>query len=201
MPHLGSVADEICLVRSMRTDAFNHHPGQLLLFTGHTQFGRPTFGAWAVYGLGSESQNLPGFVVLTSGRGTSGGSSNFASGFLPSPYQGTVLRSSGDPILYLSNPPGVTDKLQREALRAVRELNEARYEATGDREIAARISSYELAYRMQMAAPELLGLLGGGPHMSSRATAWTARTPSRGSTPPIAFWPGAWSSAGSASYS
>jgi len=156
MPHLGNVADDICLVRSMRTDAFNHHPGQLLLFTGHTQFGRPTMGAWTVYGLGSESQNLPGFVVLTSGRGTSGGSSNFASGFLPSHFQGTVFRNSGDPILYLSNPPGVNDALQQETLRAVRALNEARFEATGDLEIASRISSYELAYRMQVSAPELL---------------------------------------------
>src|SRR5947207_1111635 len=102
LPHLGEVADDICLVRSMHTDAFNHHPGQLLLFSGTTQVGRPTLGAWTVYGLGSESRNLPGFVVLTSGKGTSGGASNFSSGFLPSTYQGTVLRGSGDPILYLS---------------------------------------------------------------------------------------------------
>ena len=156
MPKLGTVADDICLVRSMHTDAFNHHPGQLLLFTGHTQFGRPTMGAWSVYGLGSESQNLPGFVVLSSGRGTSGGSSNFSSGFLPSHYQGTVFRNSGEPILYLSNPKGVSDALQEETLRSVRRLNEMRFEATGDLEIASRISSYELAYRMQMSAPELL---------------------------------------------
>ncbi|MXY70388.1 MAG: DUF1501 domain-containing protein [Acidobacteriia bacterium] len=156
MPKLGTVADDICLVRSMHTDAFNHHPGQLLLFTGHTQFGRPTMGAWSVYGLGSESQNLPGFVVLSSGRGTSGGSSNFSSGFLPSHYQGTVFRNSGEPILYLSNPEGVSDALQEETLRSVRRLNEMRFEATGDLEIASRISSYELAYRMQMSAPELL---------------------------------------------
>ena len=156
MPMLGTVSDDICLVRSMHTDAFNHHPGQLLLFTGHTQFGRPTMGAWSVYGLGSESQNLPGFVVLTSGRGTSGGSSNFSSGFLPSHFQGTVFRNAGDPILYLSNPEGVSDALQEETLRSVRRLNEMRFEETGDVEIASRISSYELAYRMQMSAPELL---------------------------------------------
>ena len=94
------------MVRSMHTDAFNHHPGQLLLFTGSMQFGRPTMGAWAVYGLGSESKNLPAFAVLARASGTSGGASNFSSGFLPSMYQGTLLRSSGDPILYLSNPAG-----------------------------------------------------------------------------------------------
>ncbi|PYV86266.1 MAG: sulfatase, partial [Acidobacteria bacterium] len=156
LPHLGSCADDICLVRSMHTDAFNHHPGQLLLFTGHTQFGRPTMGAWVVYGLGSESQNLPGFVVLTSGAGTSGGASNFSSGFLPSHYQGTVFRNSGDPILYLSNPPGFSPESQKTALDAIRDLNEERYSSTGDLEIASRISSYELAFRMQMAGPELL---------------------------------------------
>ncbi len=156
LPHLGEVADDICLVRSMHTDAFNHHPGQLLLFSGTTQVGRPTLGAWVVYGLGSESRNLPGFVVLTSGKGTSGGASNFSSGFLPSTYQGTVLRGSGDPILYLSNPPGITRDRQRADLDALRDLNEQHLEKTGDREIASRINSYELAFRMQMAGPELL---------------------------------------------
>jgi uncharacterized protein DUF1501 len=156
LPHLGSCADDICLVRSMHTDAFNHHPGQLLLFTGSIQFGRPTMGAWAVYGLGSESQNLPGFVVLTSGVGTSGGASNFSSGFLPSHYQGTVFRNSGDPILYLSNPAGFNQESQKASLDAIRSLNEERYSATGDLEIASRISSYELAFRMQMTGPELL---------------------------------------------
>ena len=156
MPHLGSVADDIALVRSMRTDVFNHHPGQLLLFTGSIQFGRPTMGAWAIYGLGSESRNLPGFVVLASGKGTSGGTTNFSSGFLPSHYQGTVFRSQGDPILYLANPPGVTRQGQRETLDLIRDLNSERYEKTGDREIASRMASYELAFRMQMEGPELM---------------------------------------------
>jgi hypothetical protein len=156
LPHLGSCADDICLVRSMHTDAFNHHPGQLMLFTGHTQFGRPTMGSWAVYGLGSESQNLPGFVVLTSGSGTSGGASNFASGFLPSHYQGTLFRNEGEPILYLSSPEGITRKTQRLTLDLVGKLNHARYETTGDVEIASRIAAYELAFRMQTAGPELL---------------------------------------------
>src|SRR5947209_8025778 len=156
IPHIGSCADDICLVRSMYTDAFNHHPGQLLLFGGSIQVGRPTAGAWVLYGLGSESQNLPGFVVLSSGVGTSGGSSNWSSGFLPSTYRGVVFRSSGDPVLYLSNPPGVTSDMQRASLDTLKDLNEEHFTATGDMEIASRISSYELAFRMQTAAPELL---------------------------------------------
>jgi len=156
IPKIGACADDICLVRSMFTDAFNHHPGQLLLFGGSIQVGRPTAGAWVLYGLGSESQNLPGFVVLSSGVGASGGSSNWSSGFLPSTYRGVVLRSSGDPVLYLSNPPGVTREMQRASLDTLKDLNEEHYSQTGDTEIASRIASYELAFRMQMAAPELL---------------------------------------------
>ncbi len=156
LPNLSKVADDICLVRSVRSDAFNHHPGQLLLFTGHTQLGRPTMGSWVTYGLGSESRNLPGFVVLTSGKGTSGGSDNFSSGFMPTTYSGTVFRGTGDPILYLSNPDGISAATQRARLDALRDLNTQRAEATGDVEIASRIHSYELAYRMQAAAPELL---------------------------------------------
>ena len=156
IPNIGSCADDICLVRSMFTDAFNHHPGQLLLFGGSIQVGRPTMGAWVLYGLGSESQNLPGFVVLGSGVGTSGGTSNWSSGFLPSTYGGVVFRSSGDPVLYLSNPPGITREMQRAGLDTLKDLNEEHYAQTGDLEIASRISSYELAFRMQMAGPELL---------------------------------------------
>lgn len=156
LPGLTTCADDICLVRSMRSDAFNHHPGQLLLFSGHTIAGRPTMGAWVVYGLGSESQNLPGFVVLASGNGTSGGTDNFASGFLPSTYAGTVLRSSGDPILYLSNPPDYSRERQRSRLDAIRDLNAMRFQATGDHEIESRIHAYELAFRMQASAPDLL---------------------------------------------
>jgi hypothetical protein len=163
MPHLGTVADEICLIRSMHTDAFNHHPGQLLLMSGTMQFGRPSIGSWVTYGLGSESHNLPGFVVLSSGRGTSGGATNFTSGFLPSTYQGVTFRSSGDPVLYLSNPPGVSGESQRAALDVLADLNKEHHAATGDAEIAARIASYELAFRMQSAAPELLDFSGESP--------------------------------------
>jgi hypothetical protein len=113
-------------------------------------------GAWVLYGLGSESQNLPGFVVLGSGVGTSGGTSNWSSGFLPSTYGGVVFRNSGDPVLYLSNPPGVSREMQRAGLDTLKDLNEEHLKQTGDPEIASRVSSYELAFRMQMAAPELL---------------------------------------------
>ncbi len=156
LPNLATVADDVCLVRSMYTDAFNHHPGQLLLFSGSIQFGRPSMGAWVTYGLGSESQNMPGFVVLSAGRGTSGGASNWTSGFLPSTYQGVLFRSTGDPVLYLNNPAGVDTKLQRDTLDLVRDLNQYRHAETGDMEIASRIASYELAFRMQAAAPGLL---------------------------------------------
>jgi len=156
IPHTASCADDICLIRSMFTDAFNHHPGQLLLMSGTTQIGRPTLGAWVLYGLGSESQDLPGFVVLSSGVGTSGGESNFSSGFLPSTYQGVEFRAGGDPIVYLSNPRGVNKETQRSVIDAVRDLNQEHLASVGDVEIASRMASYELAFRMQMAGPELL---------------------------------------------
>ncbi len=156
VPHIASNADEICLVRSMHTEAFNHHPGQSLLMSGTTQLGRPAVGAWVSYGLGSESEDLPAFVVLSSGRGSSGGSSNWSNGFLDSTYQGVVFRNTGEPILYLSNPAGVSRRTQRARLDAIRNLNRERYAATVDAEIAARIQSYELAFRMQAAAPGLL---------------------------------------------
>jgi hypothetical protein len=156
LPNIASCADDICLVRSTYSEAFNHHPGQALLFSGSTQFGRPTAGAWVSYGLGTESEDLPGFVVLNTGRGASGGSMNWASGFLPSTYQGVVFRNSGEPILYLPNPPGISRESQRARLDAIGKLNGEHREETGDAAIASRIFSYELAFRMQMAAPGLL---------------------------------------------
>ena len=160
IPGIGSCADDIALIRSMHGEQFNHHPGQLLLSCGKAEFGRPTIGSWLAYGLGSESQNLPGYVVLTAGRGASGGSSNWSSGFLPSTYQGVPFRDQGDPVLYLSNPPGVSRASQRRALDAMRQLNQWRHEEVGDREIASRIAQFELAFRMQSAAPELTDLSG-----------------------------------------
>jgi uncharacterized protein (DUF1501 family) len=157
-PHLATVADELCIIRSMNTHAFNHAPAQILMNTGSTLFGRPSMGAWVTYGLGSESQDLPGFVVLSSAGGTSGGASNWGCGFLPTVYQGVPFRRSGDPILSLSNPPGVTREQQRRTLDLLKELNERRLEVTGDPEIATRINAYEMAFRMQVSGPELMDL-------------------------------------------
>src|SRR5437660_3598688 len=127
--------------------------------TGSQQFGRPSFGSWVTYGLGSESRDLPGFIVLNSGKkGPSGGNSNWGSGFLPTMYQGVPFRSSGDPVLYLSNPRGVDPDLQRDSLEAVRSLNTMRLDATGDPEIATRINSFEMAFRMQASAPDVMDL-------------------------------------------
>ena len=159
LPHLATVADEIAIIRSMTTDAFNHAPGQILMNTGSQQFGRPSMGAWATYGLGSESQDLPGFVVFSSGKkGPSGGNSNWGSGFLPTLHEGVQFRTSGEPVLYLSNPAGVDRSLQEDSLEAIRNLNRIRLDLVGDPEIATRINSFEMAFRMQSSAPELMDL-------------------------------------------
>lgn len=158
LPNIGECADDICLMRSLHTEAFNHHPGQLMMNSGVPTFGRPSMGSWINYGLGSESNNLPGYVVLSAGRGTSGGASNWTSGFLPSTYQGVLFRDHGDPLLNLSNPEGITPAIQEETLAALRDLNKKQYEHVGDEEIRSRIASYELAHRMQQAAPELIDL-------------------------------------------
>ena len=162
LPHLATTADDICLIKSMATDVFNHGPAKLFVNTGSPQFmGRPSMGAWVTYGLGSESQNLPGFVVLQSGpRGPRGGAPLWASGFLPTNYQGVPLRSGKEPILNLANPAGIDSDRQREFTSAVNDLNALRHEATSDPEIATRIASYEMAYRMQTSAPELMDLQG-----------------------------------------
>jgi hypothetical protein len=159
LPNTAKIVDDIAIVRSMVTDAFNHAPAQIFMNTGAQQFGRPSFGSWATYGLGSESQDLPGFVVMSSGaKGPSGGNANWGSGFLPSAYQGVPFRSGGDPVLYLSNPDGVDGALQRESLDTIGALNRLRLDATGDPEIATRISAFEMAYRMQSSAPDLMDL-------------------------------------------
>jgi hypothetical protein len=159
LPHTAEIVDEITLIHSCATDVFNHAPAKLFMNTGSTQFGRPSMGAWTTYGLGSESQELPGFVVLQSGpRGPRGGSVNWSSGFLPTTYQGVPLRSKGDPILNLSNPPGVSSSRQRQTLDAIRDLNLQRLVETGDAEIETRISACEMAYKMQSSAPELIDL-------------------------------------------
>ena len=158
IPQIGSFADDIALIRTMHGEQFNHHPGQLLLSCGKAEFGRPSIGSWLLYGLGSEANNLPGYVVLTAGRGASGGSSNWSSGFLPSTYQGVLFRGKGDPVLYLSNPAGVERQNQRRVIDTIRAMNRYRYESNSDPEIASRIAQYELAFQMQAAAPELTDL-------------------------------------------
>ena len=158
LPHIGSCADDIALIRSMHTDQFNHHPGQLMMNCGTAMLGRPSMGSWLNYGLGSESENLPGYVVLTAGRGASAGASNWTSGFLPTTYAGVLFRNQGDPVLNLSNPPGITPEMQHYGLTAINDLNLLRHQHVGDPEIASRISQYELAFRMQTAAPELMDL-------------------------------------------
>src|SRR5438445_2498331 len=159
LPHFTKIVDDVAIVKSMVTDAFNHAPGQLLMNTGTQQFGRPSMGAWVTYGLGSESQDLPAFVVSSSGKkGPSGGDSCWGSGFLPTVYQGVQFRGTGDPVLYLSNPRGVDTQLQRDSLDTLLSLNQPRLEATGDPQIATRINSFEMAFRMQTSAPELMDL-------------------------------------------
>jgi hypothetical protein len=159
LPYLADVVDDIAIVKSMVTDAFNHAPGQILMSTGSQQFGKPSLGAWTLYGLGSESQDLPGFVVFSTGKkGPSGGNSNWGSGFLPTIHQGVTFRTSGDPVLYLSNPRGVDNELQRSSLDAINTLNRQHLDEVGDPEIATRINSFEMAFRMQASAPAAMDL-------------------------------------------
>ena len=161
LPWTAKIVDEICLVKTCKTELFNHAPAKLFMNTGSGQFGRPSMGSWVTYGLGSVCDNLPGFVVLQSGpRGPRGGSVLWGSGMLPSTYQGVPLRNQGDPILNLSTPKSISPKQQRELVEAVRELNKKRLEKTGDDEIAARINAGEMAFKMQASAPELMDISG-----------------------------------------
>ncbi len=159
IPHLHEVADEICLINSMTTDQFNHAPAELLLLTGAPQSGRPSMGSWVTYGLGSENDNLPGFVVLiSSGVQPNGGKNSFGSGFLPSAFQGVQCRSKGDPVLYASDPPGMDRNLRRQTLDALRDLNSLQAQELGHPETLTRIAQYELAFRMQTAVPEVMDI-------------------------------------------
>jgi hypothetical protein len=158
LPHLAKVADDICLIRSMHTDQFNHAPAQIFLNTGFAQPGRPCFGSWVLYGLGCETQELPAFVVMSTGSGISGGSANWSSGFLPTVYTGVRFRNQGDPILNVSAPAGIDPQLQAESLDLVRKLNQRQLESVADPEIATRIAAYEMAFRLQTSAPELTDL-------------------------------------------
>src|SRR5919204_2039432 len=159
LPHTAQVADDIAIVRGMQTDSINHDPAATLLLTGGLLPGRPAVGAWVSYGLGSLNRNFPEFVVLLSGSGGQPLRARFwGQGFLPSNHQGVQLRSAGDPVLYVSNPPGMSEANRRRLLDGVNELNKLRHEATGDPEIAARIGAYEMAFRMQTSVPELMDI-------------------------------------------
>ena len=158
LPHLAGIADDICFVKSCTTDQFNHAPAQIFFNTGFSQQGRPSIGSWATYGLGSESQDLPGFVVMSTGGRVSGGSACWSSGFMPTLYTGCQLREKGEPILDVASPEGVDARLQRDTLDLVGALNKKRLDVEGDPEIATRIASYEMAYRLQTSAPELMDL-------------------------------------------
>jgi Protein of unknown function (DUF1501) len=158
MPHFAQIVDDVCIVRSMHTDQFNHAPAQLFINTGAAQPGRPSLGSWVVYGLGAQTSVLPAFVVMSTGSGISGGAANWSSGFLPTYYSGVRFRNSGDPILDVSRPPGVSAGLQRDTLDLVRSLDRRRLDVIGDPEIATRMASYELADRLETSAPELMNL-------------------------------------------
>lgn len=159
LPHLKEIADDIAVVRSMTTEQFNHAPAQLFMNTGFQQPGRPSFGSWMTYGLGSENRDLPGFVVLISGESNpDGGKSCWGSGFLPTVYQGVEFRSQGDPVLFVSNPDGVSREVRRDTLDAIHDLNQMELGRTLDPEIETRIAQYELAYRMQTSVPELMDI-------------------------------------------
>jgi hypothetical protein len=158
LPHLAGVVDDVCFVKSVHTDQFNHAPAQIFFNTGFSQPGRPSLGSWVLYGLGAETSDLPAFVVMSTGSGISGGSANWSSGFLPTVYTGVRLRNQGDPILDVSSPAGVDARLQRDTLDLVGALNRRRLDTEGDPEIRTRIASYEMAFRLQTSAPELMDL-------------------------------------------
>jgi len=158
LPHLAGIADDICLIKSCTTDQFNHAPAQTFFQTGFSQPGRPSMGSWALYGLGAESQNLPAFVVMSTGAGISGGTALWNSGFLPTTYNGVRFRNQGDPILNVASPKGIDPTAQRDTLDLVATLNRQRLASEGDPEIATRLANYEMAFRLQSSAPELMDL-------------------------------------------
>ncbi|MEP7268166.1 MAG: DUF1501 domain-containing protein [Saprospiraceae bacterium] len=159
LPHLQTIADELCILKSVTTDQFNHAPAQLMMHTGGARLGRPSMGSWATYGLGTENQDLPAFVVLTSGgNNPDAGKSVWGSGFLPSVYQGVQCRSAGDPVLFLQDPPSISRDLRKSSIDAINQINQLEYAEQGDPETLSRIQQYELAYRMQISVPEVMDI-------------------------------------------
>jgi uncharacterized protein DUF1501 len=162
LPHLAGVVDDICIIKSMHTDQFNHGPAQIFFNTGFAQPGRPSLGSWVVYGLGAETENLPAFVVMSTGSGISGGAANWSSGFMPTIYAGVRLRNTGEPILNVTSPPGYDMAVERGTRELLDRLNRSHFDVVGDPEIATRLNSYEMAFRLQTSAPELMNLRGEG---------------------------------------
>src|SRR6185312_11452839 len=159
LPHFSSIVDDVSFLKAVTTDQFNHAPAQLLVHTGSPRLGRPSMGSWVTYGLGTENQNLPGFVVLTSGgKFPDAGKSVWGSGFLPSVYQGVQCRSEGDPVLFIKDPNGMDRDLRKASIDAINQVNEHEYKEYNDPEILSRISQYEMAYNMQIAAPEVMNI-------------------------------------------
>src|SRR6185503_8820594 len=165
LPHLQSIVDEVCFVQGFYSEAFNHDPATLFMNTGAQLAGRPSMGAWFSYGLGSENKDLPAFVVLMTGVGQPLTNSAWGSGFLPTVHQGVPLRSQGEPVLFVSNPPGMGAERRRKSLDAIRDLNQIRYDALRDPEIQTRIAAYELAYRMQTSVPDVMDISKEPAHM------------------------------------
>ena len=159
LPHFSKLVDDVAIIKSMHTSEFNHAPAQLFLQTGSPRAGRPSIGAWVTYGLGSENENLPGYMVLVSGgKSPSAGKNAWGSGFLPSEYQGVQCRNSGDPILYVSNPDGMSRNIRRKSLDAINSINQSQFKEFGDQEIMSRISQYEMAFKMQISVPDAMDI-------------------------------------------
>ena len=204
LPHTGKIADEICVLRAMHTEAINHDPAITFIQTGSQLPGRPSIGSWIDYGLGSDNENLPAFVVLNSLPGNGMPDQGLLSrlwgaGFLPSRYQGVQFRGAGDPVLHLSNPPGISREQRRGQLDGLAALNRRLHERVGDPEIETRIAQYEMAFRMQASVPDLVDTSGANRNTSMRSTAKTPASPAP--LPPTVCWPGGWPSAMSASSS
>ncbi|QMU30384.1 DUF1501 domain-containing protein [Adhaeribacter radiodurans] len=159
LPHFSKMVDDVSFLKAMHTDQFNHAPAQLLMQTGNARLGRPSMGAWVTYGLGSENENLPGFMVLLSGgKAPDAGKAGFGSGFLPTVYQGVECRQKGEPVLYVSDPEGMSRDLRKQSIAAINEINKLHYEETQDPEIISRISQYEMAFKMQVSVPEVMDI-------------------------------------------
>jgi hypothetical protein len=186
LPFFSDVVDEVCLLKAMHTDEFNHAPAQLFMHTGSPRLGRPSMGSWVTYGLGTENQDLPGFIVLASGGMPDAGKRAWGSGFLPTVYQGVQCRSEGDPVLYVLDPAGMDRDLKGDVIETINAVNAHHHARVGDPEINSRIAQYEMAFRMQISVPESWTF----PKSPNTSTSSTARSPASRRLPTTACWPG-----------